>query len=91
MTAEEAAELLLVMREMESALGRAFGPDRFNYMQLGNQLKRLHFHGFPRYATPRTCIGRTWTDESFTDWPSHSKEQTDSKDLAEIKKLISIE
>lgn len=88
MTEEETKELLVVMREMETALTNAFKPDRFNYLQLGNELHSLHFHGYPRYATERVCAGRTWTDETFTSWPNASREKTPPEVVAEIQKLI---
>ena len=90
MTKEEMEELLVVMHEMESALARAFHPDRFNYLQLGNELHRLHFHGYPRYATARICGGRTWIDETFTSWPSSSRDRTPPEVLLDVQKQIKV-
>lgn len=52
---EELVELVQVMREIEGALRKSpvFKPDHFNYLQLGNLLPLLHFHGVPRYNKNR--------------------------------------
>lgn len=75
LTPPELEELVTVMRHMENALeaGESFRPDRLNYEQLGNTLHHLHFHGIPRYASPRTFAGRTWVDETYghpATWPT---------------------
>ena len=70
----ELTELVRVMRHMETALesNELFRPDRFNYEQLGNALHHLHFHGIPRYASPRHFAGRAWVDTAYggpARWP----------------------
>ena len=74
LTSEEIAELRSVMKEVEEALSRSdtFKPDRFNYMQLGNSLHHLHFHGIPRYSSPRMFDNKEWRDSNWgkvTVWP----------------------
>lgn len=61
---EELAELKTVMKEFEDMLEKnpLFHPDRFNYLQLGNLLKQLHFHVIPRYSSERVFAGETWID-----------------------------
>lgn len=61
---EELLELKHVLHNIESALleNPSFAPIRFNYWQMGNGLKHLHFHGIPRYESPREFLGRTWDD-----------------------------
>src|SRR5258708_5990847 len=56
-------ELPIVIKEIENALSinDTFKPDRYNYWQMGNQLHRLHFHGFPRYISSREFAGQQWT------------------------------
>lgn len=68
---EEIIELKTVMREIESVLftTEPFKPDRMNYLQLGNSLHQLHFHGIPRYSTPRTFGVKTWVDERYGTTP----------------------
>lgn len=48
LTNDEILELKVVMQEMEDLLSAIpeFNPDRFNYLQLGNNLNQLHFHCF---------------------------------------------
>jgi diadenosine tetraphosphate (Ap4A) HIT family hydrolase len=64
---EELIELRRVMKDIEKALQQApdFKPDRLNYLQLGNSLHQLHFHGIPRYATPRRFAGQEWVDTRY--------------------------
>jgi len=62
---EELLGLREAMSEIELAL-RAhsfFDPDHFNYLQMGNALPLLHFHGIPRYLMPRNFDGMTWVDK----------------------------
>lgn len=65
LTVEELVELTKVMKIMENALEKTFKPDRFNYCQLGNVFHNLHFHGIPRYASPRTFDGKEFIDVKF--------------------------
>jgi diadenosine tetraphosphate (Ap4A) HIT family hydrolase len=62
---EEYSELMVVMKEMEGALAKTFAPDRYNYLQLGNKDHNLHFHGVPRYASPRSFDGKELIDVNF--------------------------
>lgn len=68
---DELLELRLVMSEIEHVLSvtEGFKPDRFNYLQLGNSLHQLHFHGVPRYAAPRSFAGREWVDHRYGTTP----------------------
>jgi diadenosine tetraphosphate (Ap4A) HIT family hydrolase len=53
---KELEQLKIVMGEIESALRFSSGkflPHHFNYLQMGNELPLLHFHGIPRYGEPR--------------------------------------
>lgn len=66
---EALIELRTVMKEIELALSNStlFQPLRINYLQLGNSLKHLHFHGIPRYAQTKTFNNRDWQDPN----PNH--------------------
>ena len=61
----EILELKTIMNEIEKAITKAFRPDKFNYLQLGNKLHHLHFHCIPRYKKPRNFAGRKWTDKAW--------------------------
>lgn len=65
--AEEIIELKKVMKAMETTLLslETFNPDRFNYLQMGNVLHHLHFHGLPRYASPRFFDNKEWIDTTW--------------------------
>jgi len=69
-------EMRQVMRDIETALTKApsFCPDRFNYWQMGNALHRLHWHGIPRYQTPRRFAGNDWVDTTWGSVPLWSKQ-----------------
>jgi len=82
LTVEEFSEIRKVMHDMERALSstKVFSPDRFNYLQLGNTLHHLHFHGIPRYETNRNFFGITWKDQTWGHPPEWSKKDV-SRDL----------
>lgn len=61
-------------------------PDRFNYMQLGNELHNLHFHGIPRYNSPRDFIGLKWIDKNPKSLPEWSTEETNREIVMKVKK-----
>ncbi|GAB4147498.1 MAG: hypothetical protein OHK0017_09280 [Patescibacteria group bacterium] len=68
-----------------------FKPDKINYLQLGNKVKHLHFHGIPRYERSINFNGKVWVDRSFGVAPLWTYEEADPNDIIEIKKLINIE
>ncbi|OIP58024.1 MAG: hypothetical protein COX79_03465 [Candidatus Levybacteria bacterium CG_4_10_14_0_2_um_filter_36_16] len=87
---KELIELGLVMKKIEDALLKnpTFKPERFNYLQLGNALHNLHFHGIPRYKTKRDFAGKIWKDETFGHPPIWSDEEVNAELVLEIKKEI---
>lgn len=89
-TTEEMAELPLVMKEIESTLEQieVFHPDGFNYWQMGNKLKHLHFHGIPRYQTPREFGDKIWVDESFGTTPTWVKQDEDDAIVVTIREIV---
>lgn len=82
LSAYQLLELQIVFSEIQQALSDnpVFRPDRFNYLQPGNKDHSLHFHGIPRYQTPRTFAGQEWVDETFGKIPVWKKEEV-SKEL----------
>lgn len=85
---EELIELRHVMAEIEQVLSAAndFKPDRFNYLQLGNSLHQLHFHGIPRYSTPRNFAGKEWIDSKYGTTPVILKKSEESE-VTEIRQI----
>jgi diadenosine tetraphosphate (Ap4A) HIT family hydrolase len=68
LTPAEWADLHTQLRTATTLLTRAFSPDHFNYAFLQNQDRHIHLHIIPRYASPRTFSGLTFTDP---DYPNH--------------------
>lgn len=87
---DELAELALVMKKIETILSSIpeFQPDRFNYLQLGNGLNHLHFHGIPRYQTPRKFGNREWIDSTWGHPPVWQNSDTDRQTVLAVKKAI---
>lgn len=63
---EGIAELRTVAGELESALARAFGYDKINYLMLMMVDRHVHYHVIPRYGTPVRFAGCYYPDEY---WP----------------------
>lgn len=84
----ELNELVKVMKEIESALTKLFNPGRFNYLQLGNNVHYLHFHGIPRYKTNRKFDGKVWTDPSWGHFPPWIRTEIDKETLRKLKGKI---
>lgn len=61
-TTEEREELFSILKQMRSALQKAFKPDWFNYAFLGNGTRHLHCHLVPRYASQRKFAGEVFRD-----------------------------
>lgn len=61
-TEGEQKELILILRELKSALEQSFQPDWMNYAFLGNGVRHLHAHVIPRYSKPRTFAGQEFKD-----------------------------
>lgn len=84
----EIIELTETMKEIEQALSETFKPDRFNYLQLGNELHHLHFHGIPRYSSPRNFSGKKWIDKAWGMPHVWSKTETKRDLVMKIKEEI---
>lgn len=90
LTTEEIDELKNVMKNVEGALMgiKEFKPDRFNYLQLGNFLHHLHFHGIPRYKSPRMFNGQKWTDSTWGHPPVWSETNVGDEVVIKLRDLI---
>lgn len=90
LTTEEASELSHVMKEIETALSSSstFDPDRFNYLQMGNTLHHLHFHGIPRYKKERSFDGKMWKDETYGHPPIWVKDEVSAELVIKLKDSI---
>jgi diadenosine tetraphosphate (Ap4A) HIT family hydrolase len=68
LTPDEWADLQQQVQAITDGLRLAFQPDHFNYAFLQNQDRHVHLHVIPRYASPRSAAGETFTDQ---DYPGH--------------------
>lgn len=86
----EITELPSVTKYIEKLYSQIplLNPDKFNYFQMGNNLKHLHFHGIPRYKRPRTFINKTWIDKTFGHPPMWSMKDESDKTVGDIKTFI---
>lgn len=83
---EAFSELPIVTGEIESALKKAFGMEKINYLMLMMVDKQVHFHVIPRYSENKTLGKLTYIDSG---WPKHP----DMKNVHELseedfKKLL---
>lgn len=85
---EELSELKTVMSEIEAAVTKEFKADRFNYLQLGNNLHHLHIHGIPRYQTQREFNGQKWIDKTWGHPPVWSNKEALSDLVKTLKETI---
>lgn len=65
LTDQELLEFRKIGQIAEDLLKECFNPDWFNYVQQGNNVKRIHIHLQPRYLSERVFEGHTFTDEGF--------------------------
>jgi diadenosine tetraphosphate (Ap4A) HIT family hydrolase len=86
----EIDELKDIMAEIEKTLSKIdiFKPDRFNYLQLGNKCNQLHFHGIPRYTSPKIFDGREWIDKTAGSVPIWSHEDVGHELVAKLRDTI---
>ncbi len=78
-TAEENAELAIVVAEMEARLKAVCDYDKINYLMLMMVDPQVHFHVIPRYAKPKKLFGAEWIDGA---WPKPPDLSTGPSDLA---------
>lgn len=63
---EAFADLRDVCRQLEAALGAAFGHEKINYLMLMMVDPQVHFHVIPRYSSDREFAGHRFPDPG---WP----------------------
>ena len=85
---DELLELKKVMLGVELVIKKLFSPDRFNYLQMGNALHRLHFHGIPRYKKPQEFDGKIWNDRTYGHPPIWKKTEVEKKLIIKLRKMI---
>jgi len=66
---EAHAELAIVTKAIESALGQAVGYARINYLMLMMVDPHVHFHVLPRYEGTREHAGLVITDAGWPGQP----------------------
>ena len=64
-TSAERNELFIILKKLRNVLKKTFKPDWFNYAFLGNDIRHLHGHFIPRYASERKFSGTTFKDERW--------------------------
>jgi diadenosine tetraphosphate (Ap4A) HIT family hydrolase len=69
LTPAEGADLAVMAGVAEGTLGRAFAPDKINYLMLMMVDAHLHYHVLPRYAAPRRHGGLVWQDSGWDGLP----------------------
>jgi diadenosine tetraphosphate (Ap4A) HIT family hydrolase len=66
-TAEEASDLPVLVRQIEDATRSAFAYEKINYLALMMIDPHFHFHVIPRYSSSRDFGGAVWEDKP---WPA---------------------
>nr|WP_156889324.1 HIT family protein [Halomonas sp. 1513] len=82
LTAEEGAEMAVLLGEAENLAKDKFGSMRINVLCLMMKDPIVHFHIFPRYDKEVEVRGVHWRDEDYPAPPSMRKVET-SKDILE--------
>jgi len=90
----ELDELKVAMRNIEHVLryGEEFRACHFNYLQMGNVLPLLHFHGIPRYdgsrPLSRELLNREVTDPDAHNVPPWSREEITREQMDKLRCLL---
>ncbi|HPP48209.1 MAG TPA: HIT family protein [Accumulibacter sp.] len=74
-SAVEMADFANMVVKLESALKKAFGHDRINYLMLMMVDHHVHFHVIPRYADERQFAGLEWKDSGWPSLPAVTESQ----------------
>lgn len=85
---DQLCELTVVMKDIEGRLETLFQPDLYNYMQLGNHIRHLHFHGIPRYKEKRMFEDKSWMDENFGHPPIWSTIEEDESYVNVLRNVL---
>lgn len=88
-TPEEMEEFAVIITKLKVALEKEFAVDWMNYSFLGNADRHLHAHVVPRYASSRTLLGHTFTDERWgRNWRLDHDFVTPPEVLPEVKRRL---
>ncbi|TSC82859.1 MAG: hypothetical protein G01um101420_41 [Parcubacteria group bacterium Gr01-1014_20] len=85
-------ELLLIINELKDAIHKVFKPDWFNYAFLGNEVRHLHAHVVPRYASDRSYEGGIFADKLYGhNFQTDPGFKLDEEMVLKIKEVIAKE
>ena len=84
LTEEEGADLIVIVKAIESTLKSAFSPDKMNYLMLMMVDLHVHYHVIPRYSKDIEFGGDTFKDVS---WPKPSNLFAESLDESVLVNL----
>jgi diadenosine tetraphosphate (Ap4A) HIT family hydrolase len=87
-SAEENAELAVVIAAVEHHLKGCFAYDKINYLMLMMLDPHVHFHVIPRYAEPRERFGLAWVDGAWPKPPDLSSGVADASILERVRQEI---
>ena len=77
---EERQELWDLARRTSDMLTGLYHPDMFNYAILGNTVRHLHLHVYPRYKDKRVIHGQPFEDERFgQNFGAYEKKEIDKE------------
>ncbi len=84
LTADEGADLSVIVPRVDGALRRWIAPDKMNYLMLMMVDAHVHFHVLPRFAHSRTFAGVEWVDRG---WPAQPQlnANADFGDVGELQ------
>ena len=93
---EEWTELKVLIEQLETAIANALGASMFNWSCLMNDFYKpeapnphLHIHVRPRYKSPITINGKTFTDEEFAHhYDNHKQNKLTKAETETVYNLI---
>ena len=89
LTDTELIEIKKIIKELKKCLTKAFNPNWFNVMQLGNGGRHLHFHLVPRYKGKIKFSGKVFTDPDYGKMlKDRYKPYSDKKLLLELRDYL---
>jgi len=88
LTPAELISLGKIMKIAQNSIDNTFKPDRYNYLQLGNGVTHLHFHGIPRYETERIFLNKKYIDKKYGWPPKWSRKNVSHKLVSKIKTAV---
>lgn len=86
--AEAHAELKTVTATIETALAKAVGYDKINYLMLMMVDPHVHFHVIPRYEGSRTAVGLTIADAGWPGQPDLGSAIKLDSDMDSLRDMV---